>query len=75
MRAESLQQGLDLLATPFFREDVPNRGVEVRRGRRIVVEADEEVPLQIDGEALGNRRRFACEIEPCALRIYVPARD
>jgi diacylglycerol kinase family enzyme len=72
MRAETLQQVLDLLATPFFREDMPNRGVEVRRGRRIVVEASEEIPLQIDGDALGSRHRFCCEIEPAALRLVVP---
>jgi diacylglycerol kinase (ATP) len=73
MRAETLEQGLDLIGTPFFREDVPNRGVEVRGGSRITVEAHEDVPLQIDGEDLGNRRRFSCEIEAQSLRIFVPS--
>ncbi len=72
MRAETLDQGLDLLVTPFFREDVPNRGVEVIRGRRISVRAHEEVPLQIDGDDLGNHQEFSCLIETRALRLFVP---
>lgn len=72
MRAETLEQGLDLVATPFFSEEAPNRGVEVLRGRSIEVRAREEMPFQVDGEALGRRDHFRCEVEPEALSLLVP---
>jgi YegS/Rv2252/BmrU family lipid kinase len=48
--------------------------LEVIRGRRIVVETDRPLPIQLDGDARGVTNRMEVEIEPGSLRVVRAAR-
>ena len=47
-------------------------GVDRVQAERLVVEADTEVPYQIDGDAVGSCRRLEAVVVPRAVRVMVP---
>jgi YegS/Rv2252/BmrU family lipid kinase len=52
-------------------EHVSGEGSIYRKGKRVTIEADEEVPVQIDGEAAGHTP-LTCELLPVRLPFIVP---
>ena len=52
-----------------LRRRVPSLVSSYGAGRRLVVEAERDFPLQIDGDFRGFRRRFEAEVRPGAVRI------
>jgi diacylglycerol kinase family enzyme len=85
-KGASFDLGLDLVAPVSLRaRDLPrllldmSRGAEPRPGLtvlhdfdRIVVRCDEPMPLQVDGEDLGDVEEAVFESEPHAVRAFVP---
>ncbi|MBK8463682.1 MAG: phosphatase PAP2 family protein [Nigerium sp.] len=47
-------------------------GIERGQGRHVVIEASEPVAYQIDGDALGECRRFEATVLPAAVVLMVP---
>jgi undecaprenyl-diphosphatase len=54
------------------RHDDPN--LERFRGRRIEIEADTELPREVDGEVISPGRSLTVTLRPGALLVRVPAR-
>ena len=85
-RGASFDLGLDLVAPRHVRaRSIPRIGVALVRGarpgrhllvvhdaRRIVVRCDAPMPLQADGEDLGDVEAAVFEDEPRAVRVLVP---
>lgn len=46
---------------------------EIHRGRKIVIEAQQPQPAEIDGNDIGETRRLVVEVEPGALKLARPA--
>lgn len=72
-----------LLASPERVTDWARLGAQILTGRelegftlasarRVVIEADEPVPFEIDGDTAGQVRRLEVEVEPGTLRVIVP---
>ena len=86
-RGASFDLGLDLVAPVSVRaRDLPrflldaSRGAVARPGltvlhdvERIVLRCDEPLPLQVDGEDLGDVEHAVFEAEPGAVTVLVPA--
>ena len=86
-RGASFDLGLDLVAPSAVRaRDIPRVGVTLLRGARprkgfvvlhdvahAVVRCDEPMPLQVDGEDLGDVESAVFESEPRAVTVLVPA--
>lgn len=51
-------------------QDAP--GIERARVRSVVIEADEPIPYQIDGDALGRCRRLEASVLPGAVLVMTP---
>ena len=47
-------------------------GIDRTQARSIVIEADDDVPYQIDGDAIGTCRRLEAVVVPLAVRVLVP---
>jgi diacylglycerol kinase family enzyme len=63
------------LVDVFLRRHLGRPGVLHRRVRRVTIEADAAVPVQLDGDpggVLGPGRPWTVEVEPSALRIVTP---
>jgi YegS/Rv2252/BmrU family lipid kinase len=75
MRAEGLEETLNLLAAPLMPDPHLNKAVRYERGRRIAVHATEDLPVQLDGEDRGDHPGLFCEIEPATLCVLVPPSD
>jgi len=73
MRAEGLEETLNLLAAPLMPDPHENKAVRYERGRRVEVSAVEDLPVQLDGEDRGDHPGLHCEIDPAALPVLVPA--
>jgi diacylglycerol kinase family enzyme len=56
----------------MFRRRLPALLSHYGSGRRVVIEADRDFPLQIDGDFRGFRRHIEAEIRPGAVRILGP---
>ena len=52
---------------------LPHPRLEVLRGRVVTIDADDPLPLELDGEQPGTTPA-RCEIVPRAIRLRVPAR-
>lgn len=50
----------------------PGAGLERLSGTRIVLECDDPVPYQVDGDTAGECRRFEASVVPGALTVMVP---
>jgi diacylglycerol kinase family enzyme len=86
-RGASFDLGIDVVAPSGVRaRDVPRLGVELLRGarprpgmivlhdaERVVIRCDEPLPLQVDGEDLGDVESAVLESEPSAVSALVPA--
>jgi len=72
MKAEGLEEVLNLLATPLLPDPAQSKAVRFERGRSIQVRADKDLPVQIDGEDRGDHPGLHCELEPAALTVLVP---
>lgn len=73
MRAEGLEETLNLLAAPLMPDPHENKAVRYERGRRVEVRAANDLPVQLDGEDRGDHPGLHCEIDPGALPVLVPA--
>jgi diacylglycerol kinase family enzyme len=87
-RGASFDLGLDLVAPASLRaRDLPRLLLEMSRGARprpgltvlhdvdrIVIRCDAPMPLQVDGEDLGDVEHAAFETEPHAVTALVPGR-
>ena len=47
-------------------------GLQRAQARAVVLEADEPVPYQIDGDTLGSCRRLEASVVPGALTVMLP---
>jgi diacylglycerol kinase family enzyme len=72
MRAQSLEETINLLATPLLPDQSLNKAVRYERGRRVQVKASKELPVQVDGEDRGDHPGLHCRIEPESLPVIVP---
>ena len=86
-RGASFDLGIDVVAPSGVRaRDVPRLGVELLRGarprrgmivlhdaERVVIRCDGALPLQVDGEDLGDVESAVLESEPSAVTALVPA--
>ena len=86
-RGASFDLGIDVVAPSGVRaRDVPRLGVELLRGarprpgmivlhdaERVVIRCDVPLPLQVDGEDLGDVESAVLESEPSAVSAFVPA--
>lgn len=45
---------------------------EIHRGRRVVIEAEQPQPAELDGNDIGDTRRLVVEVQPAALRLARP---
>lgn len=72
MRAEGLEEVLNLLTTPLRSEPRDSKAVRFERGREIQVRAAEPLPVQIDGEDEGDHPGLHCSLEPASLAVIVP---
>jgi diacylglycerol kinase family enzyme len=82
----SFDLGIDLVAPSGVRaRDIPRVAFELSRGarpreglialhdvERVVVHCDGPMPLQVDGEDLGDVETAVFEAEPAAVRVLVP---
>lgn len=75
MRAQGLEEVLDLLTTPLRPEPRESKAVHFERGREIQVHTSDELPVQVDGEDRGDHPGLHCRLEPGSLPVLVPARD
>jgi diacylglycerol kinase family enzyme len=73
MRAEGLEETLNLLASPLMPDPHLSKAARYERGRRVSVRANRDLPVQLDGEDRGDHPGLFCEIEPGALPVLVPA--
>jgi diacylglycerol kinase family enzyme len=71
LKAASLTQVLSLLAAPFRLRPREHKGVRLYRARQVRVECSRAMPLQVDGDDLGDRGSFECSLEPEALPVLV----
>jgi diacylglycerol kinase family enzyme len=86
-RGASFDLGLDVVAPSGVRaRDVPRLAIELLRGARprdglivlhdagrVVIRCDEPLPLQVDGEDLGDVESAVLESEPDAVTALVPS--
>ena len=72
MRAQSLEETINLLATPLMPDQSLNKAVRNERGRRVQVKASKDLPVQVDGEDRGDHPGLHCRIEPESLPVIVP---
>ena len=86
-RGASFDLGIDVVAPSGVRaRDVPRLGVELLRGarprpgmivlhdaERVVIRCDGALPLQVDGEDMGDVESAVLESEPSAVTALVPA--
>jgi len=73
MRAEGLEEALNLLVAPLMPDSRVNKAVRYERARRVEVHAREDLPVQLDGEDRGDHPGLHCEIDEAALPVLVPA--
>ena len=73
MRAEGLEETLNLLAAPLMTDPHLNKAVSYDRGRRVQVRTPDALPVQLDGEDRGDHPGLHCEIDPAVLPVLVPA--
>ena len=63
------------LATALLRGDARSgSGVHSTRGAEVVIESDQQAPVNLDGEDLGERARLDISIEPRAWTVLAPQR-
>ena len=74
MRAEGLEETLNLLATPLISDQSHNKGVRFEQGHEIQVRARKALPVQIDGEDQGDHPGLHCRLMPGALTV-IAGRD
>ena len=48
------------------------QGVQRRQGRRVLIETEDPVEFQIDGDTVGRHTRAEASVEPGALTVLVP---
>jgi diacylglycerol kinase family enzyme len=72
MRAEGLEETLNLLASPLMRDPPLNTAARYERGQSVSVQARKDLPVQLDGEDRGDHPGLFCEIEPGVLPVVVP---
>lgn len=65
--------GWAAITTSVLTRSADNPSVERAQARRVLVETDEPVPYQVDGDAVGACRRFDVALMPLAVRVMVPA--
>lgn len=49
-----------------------SEGFRTTSGARVLIETDEPVPFEVDGDTLGSARRVEAVVEPGALTVVVP---
>lgn len=49
-----------------------SEGFRTTSGARVLIETDEPVPFEVDGDTLGSARRVEAVVEPRALTVVVP---
>lgn len=74
MRAEGLEEVMNLLTTPLRSDPRASKAVRFERGREIQVRAASELPVQVDGEDVGDHPGLHCRIEAGSLPVLVPHR-
>lgn len=74
MKAQGLEEVLNLLATPLIPDPAWNKAVRFERGRSIQVRATRPLPVQIDGEDQGDHPGLHCELEAASLPVFVPVK-
>lgn len=75
MKANNLRETLGVLAAPFLTGTEEERpGVELYRGREVVVRSADPVATQLDGEDIGDREELVVSLRPSALPILVSDR-
>ncbi|MFV0451912.1 MAG: diacylglycerol kinase family protein [Propioniciclava sp.] len=62
-----------LITTSVLTRAADNPSVERAQVKRVLIETDEPIPYQIDGDAIGSCRRFEAALLPRAVRIMVPS--
>ncbi|MDO5533527.1 MAG: diacylglycerol kinase family protein [Propionibacteriaceae bacterium] len=61
-----------VMATRVLTRIGDHPGIERTQARRLVIETDEPVPFQIDGDTIGTCRRLDVDIRPGAVLVMVP---
>lgn len=68
----TLREGLRVAYRIIRKPHTRDRHLERIRGQAISIEADRDVPRQVDGEVIDDGRRIDARIEPGALIVRVP---
>lgn len=72
MRAQGLEEVLELLTTPLRPDPRHSKAVRFERGSEIQVNAAGPLPVQVDGEDEGDHPGLHCRLEPASLPVLVP---
>ena len=71
LRAASFSQVMSLLSAPFRLRPRKHKGVRLYQAREVLVECSRAIPLQVDGDDLGDRESFRCSVESQTLPVLV----
>lgn len=71
MKAQGLEEVLNLLATPLIPDQAWNKAVRFEQGHCIQVRTPSPLPVQIDGEDQGDHPGLHCELDPASLCVLV----
>jgi YegS/Rv2252/BmrU family lipid kinase len=71
IRAKSLAGWAVLAVSVLLRR--PSRKLETFQARTVVVECEDKLPTELDGEVIGDHARLEVAVEPRALLLRVPA--
>jgi diacylglycerol kinase family enzyme len=74
LKAQTFEQVVTLVAASLGAPPRVGGGLTLRRGRRVRVECEDSVPIQLDGDDQGDGHSFEAEIDPGALTVLVPRR-
>lgn len=66
--------GWAAITTSVLARSTDSPSMERTRAKRIVIDTEEPIPYQIDGDAVGTCQRFDAALLPLAIRIIVPSR-
>jgi YegS/Rv2252/BmrU family lipid kinase len=72
IRARAFQDIALVLFRTLLGQHQSDNLTEIRRGRHIVIEADQPQPIEVDGNHIGSTRRLEVTVEPGALKILTP---
>jgi diacylglycerol kinase (ATP) len=59
----------------FTGKHIRLRDVSMYRGKSIIIEAPEPVPVHVDGEAIDSRPKVEFAVLPSAIKVLVPGAD